>query len=221
MTQSSHLNFTHSLQQLMQRVGISSFKALSRQAGVSERQLKRLRQGQLAQMQLETLQKLSVALAVPLSELLKTFGGVEFIQEPDTQTAAAANLESLQREYQRLQTQLMQQRQTLMQEFQQSSLQVLESFLIYWPTASQRAQENPQMEAVKLLPLVKPVQQLISQWGVEAIGAVGEELSYDPRLHQLLKGTAEAGETVKVSNVGYRQGDKLLHRAKVIPLSNP
>ncbi|MFE1743675.1 nucleotide exchange factor GrpE [Coleofasciculus sp. H7-2] len=201
----------------MQLVGISSYKALSRQAGVSERQVKRLRLGQVSQMRVETLIKLSKALKVSASELLTSFG--DRIPALLEQTNREHELASLQQEYQRLRSLLEQQRETLMQEFQMSSLQVLESFLLYWPTAAAAAQENPQMEAVKLLPLVRPVQQLLSQWGVEAIASVGAELPYDPQFHQLIAGTAQPGETVKVRNLGYRQGEKLLHRAKVSAIS--
>jgi molecular chaperone GrpE (heat shock protein) len=99
-------------------------------------------------------------------------------------------------------------------------LQVLESFLIYWPTAADKAKQNPDLPAVRLLPLVKPVEKLLQQWGVEAIASVGEELPYDPQWHRLKEGTAEPGDPVQVSNVGYRIGDKLLHRATVMPISN-
>lgn len=121
----------------------------------------------------------------------------------------------LKREYQRLLVQLEQQRQTLWQEFQQSSLGVLESWLLQWPTAAQKAQENPQLAAVRLLPLLRPMEQLLQQWGVEAIAPVGSELPYDPLLHQLMEGTAQPGEIVKIRYTGYLQGDKLLYRAKV------
>ncbi|MBD1892983.1 nucleotide exchange factor GrpE [Coleofasciculus sp. FACHB-SPT9] len=203
----------------MQLAGISSYKALSRQAGVSERQVKRLRLGQVSQMRVETLIKLSQALKVSVSELLTTFGD----RKPPAlgeQINREHELASLQQEYQRLRSLLEQQRETLMQEFQMSSLQVLESFLLYWPTAAAAAQVNPDEKAVKnLLLLVRPVQQLLSQWGVEAIASVGAELPYDPQFHQLIKGTAQPGEIVKVSNLGYRQGEKLLHRVKVSAIS--
>jgi len=32
------------------------------------------------------------------------------------------------------------------------------------------------------------MEQLLQQWGLEAIAPVGAELSYDPQLHQLLEG---------------------------------
>lgn len=211
MSQSADKDFNHPLQQLMQRVGVSSFKALSRKAGVSERQLRRLRLGQVWQMRMETLLKISQALQVPITELLATFSEIKLGQELDAQAA-------LKQEYQRLQAQIEQLRESLMQEFQQGSLQVLESWLLQWPTAAYAAQQNPQLPAVRLLALVRPVDQLLQQWGVEAIASVGEEVSYDPRQHQLMQGTAQEGDRVKVRYTGYRQGDKLLYRAKVSPI---
>jgi molecular chaperone GrpE (heat shock protein) len=125
----------------------------------------------------------------------------------------------LRKEYDRLQLQLQQQQLSLQQEFQQSSLQLLESLLLQFPTAAQKARENPQLPALNIVPLVqKPLERLLQQWGVEAIALVGAELPYDPQLHQLMDGNAQPGEIVKVRYTGYRQGDKLLYRAKVSPL---
>jgi molecular chaperone GrpE (heat shock protein) len=203
-------DYTYQLRQFMQRVGVSSFKQLSREAGVSEWQVTQLRQGRVKQMRVEPLLKMSQALQVPVSELLATFGKI------DTGGEAPA---AIKEEYQRLQAQLEQQRESLMQEFQHSSLQVLESWLLQWPTAAHAAQQNPQIPASRLLPLLKPMEHLLNQWGVEAIASVGEEIPYDPQWHQLMEGTAGAGDIVKVRYTGYRQGDKLLYRAKVSPIS--
>ncbi|MEH2348276.1 MAG: nucleotide exchange factor GrpE [Nostoc sp.] len=215
-----NIDFTQKLQGLMQRVDISSFKALSRAAGVSEYQILRLRQGKLEQMRVEVLLKLSLILQMPLSELVVTFSTGELLQD---KTASIQELlqeiADLKKEYQRSQLQLEQQREILVQEFQQSTLQLLESLLLQWPTAAQKAQENPQLAAVKIVPLVqKPLEKLLQSWGVEAIAPVGAELPYDPQLHQLMEGTSQSGETVKVRYTGYLQGEKLLHRAKVSPV---
>ncbi|MEH1885857.1 nucleotide exchange factor GrpE [Nostoc sp.] len=215
-----NIDFTEKLQGLMQRVDISSFKALSRAAGVSEYQILRLRQGKLEQMRVEVLLKLSLILQMPLSELVVTFSTGELLQD---KTASIQELlqeiADLKKEYQRSQLQLEQQRDILVQEFQQSTLQLLESLLLQWPTAAQKAQENPQLAAVKIVPLVqKPLEKLLQAWGVEAIAPVGAELPYDPQLHQLMEGTSQSGETVKVRYTGYLQGEKLLHRAKVSPV---
>ncbi len=208
------------LQDLMQQVGISSFKGLSRAAGVSERQLLRLRQGKLKQMRVDVLLKLSPVLQMPLNELIATFSSVELLPEKTAPTQELLQeITDLRREYDRSQLQLEQQREILLQELQQSSLQLLESLLLQWPTAAQKAQENPQLAAVKIVPLVqKPLEKLLQAWGVEAIAPVGAELPYDPQLHQLLEGTAQPGETVKIRYTGYLQGEKLLYRAKVSPV---
>lgn len=203
---------TAALQAQMQQVGLSSFKALADAAEVSPQQIRKLRRGEVGQMRVETLLKLSQVLQVSLDELLDTFSGASTqatLQQPDT----------LKQEYQRLQQSLEQQRENLWQEFQQSILQQLESWLVQWPTAAQKAQENPQLPAVRLLPLVRPLEQLLQQWGVEAIAPVGAELPYDPRLHQLLEGTAQPGDRVKVRYTGYCHGDKLLKRAQVSPVA--
>jgi molecular chaperone GrpE (heat shock protein) len=126
-------------------------------------------------------------------------------------------LTDLQQEYARLQEILAQQRAALWQEFQQSSLQTLESLLLQLPTAAHAAQQNPQVPAVKLLPLLRPFDDLLQAWGVEAIAQVGTEIPYDPQQHQLMEGTAQVGDRVRVRYTGYRQNEKLLYRAKVSP----
>ncbi|MEQ9670961.1 helix-turn-helix domain-containing protein [Coleofasciculus sp. G2-EDA-02] len=221
-------NYTQQLQYLMEQVDVSSFRQLSRVSGVSERQLKRLRQGQVSQMRVETLLKLSDILGISVDQLLTLFSAesISPITPPRDRTSptpdlrASESLDNLQQEYQRLQQQLAEQRQTLLQEFQQSSVQVLESWLLQWPTAAYAITQNDQLPAIRLLPLIKPVEQLLQQWGIEAIASVGDELAYDPQWHQLMSGTVQPGDLVRVRYVGYRQGDKLLYRAKVSPLPN-
>ncbi len=214
------MDFTQRLQDLMQQVGVSSFKALSRTAGVSERQILRLRRFGVEQMRVDVLLKLSQALQVSLSELVATFSLFDVVRDNGIPTQELLqNIADLKREYDRSQLQLQQQRLVLLQDFQQSSLQLLESLLLQFPTAAQKARENPDLPAINIVPLVlKPLEKLLQQWGVEAIAPVGAELPYDPQMHQLMEGTAQPGETVKVRYTGYFQGDKLLYRAKVSPV---
>ena len=195
----------------MQRVGIVSFKALASAAGVSPRQIRRLRQGEIPQMRVETLLKLAQVLQVPINVLVKTFSNLD-LAPPQTDDKT---IDTLKQEYQRLQNQLAQQRQTLLQEFQLSSLQVLESCLLQLPTLAFKVQQNPEISATKLLPLMRPLEQLLQQWGIEQIAPVGSKLPYNEQLHQLLKGNAQPGDLVIVRYTGYIQGDKLLYRAKV------
>lgn len=225
-SQPSDFSYTPLLQDLMQQVGFSSFRALSQVAGVSRWQVDQLRRGQAHTLRVATLLKISQALQVSLEELVTTFttqpqsapGTIASTPTTANVQEAASEIAALRQEYQRLQNQLQQQQETLQQQFQQETLRRLESWMLFWPTAAHKAQQEPDLPASRLLPLVRPVEQLLLQWGVEAIASVGAEIPYDPQLHQLTEGTAQPGDRVRVRNVGYRQGEKLLHRAKVSPV---
>ena len=201
-------DYAPQLQRLMQQAGLSGDRELSQKAGVSEVQLSRLRRGLALQTRADILLKISQALQISLTELLATL-------TPDYVELENAPPTALEQEYQRLQASIEQQRESLMQEFQISSVQILESWMLQWPTAASKAQENHNLRAQKLLPLLRPVEQLLEHWGVESIAPVGAQIPYNPQQHQLMEGTAEPGEPVKVRYTGYRQGDKLLYRAKV------
>ncbi len=201
--------YTPQLQNLMQNANISSYRELSQKARVSELQLMRLQRGLASRMRVDILLKISQALGITLTELLTNFAPELIKKSPETSTSA------VEQEYNNLQKELEQQKQFLMQEFQQSSLQILESWLQQWPTVVQKAKQNPRLAAVKILPLLSPVEKLMEQWNVESIANVGAEVPFDPQLHQLMEGSAQKGEMVKVRYTGYKQGDKLLFRAKV------
>jgi DNA-binding Xre family transcriptional regulator len=201
-------HFTNKLQDLMQQAGINNFKALSRAAGVSEHQILRLRQGKLEQMRVYILIKLSETLRLSLNELIASFSPIPTPHEPSLSTPVIPQATP--------RIQLEQEREVLMQDFQQTTLQLLESLLLQFPTAAQKARENPQLEAIKIIPLVeKPLDRLLQQWGIKAIAPVGVEIPYDPQLHQLMEGIAQTGEIVRVRYLGYLQGEKLLYRARV------
>lgn len=207
MTQLSASDYTPALRSLMQRRGVSSFRALSQLSGVSAQRIRQLRHGQIDQLQVAQLQQLSAALQISADELMATFS---------SQPSGAA---ALQAEYERLQAQLAEQKAANWEAFQRSALQTLEPWLLQFPTAAHAAQQNPQLPAVRLLPLMRPIEQLLQDWGVEAIAPVGSEVPFDPQLHQLMEGAAQPGDTVRVRYAGYRQGDRLLHRAKVSPVA--
>ena len=196
------------LRSLLHHAQIPSLKALSHAAEVSEWQVKQLSRGQAAKMRVESLHKLAQALQVSVVELVAEFSELAIATPTDA---------NLQQEYQRLQLQLQQQQDTLQQEFQNTSLQILESWLIQYPTAAYAALQND-VPASRLLPLMRPVEQLIKAWGLEAIARVGEEVAYNPQIHQLMEGHAEVGDRVRVRYTGYRQGEKLRYRAKVSPV---
>jgi predicted N-acetyltransferase YhbS/transcriptional regulator with XRE-family HTH domain len=195
-------DYTDRLQTLMGAIGITTYTELCQVAGVTEKVIRRLRRGAIGQMQIGTLQKIAQGLRISAPELL-----AQFMDVPENA--------SLQVEYDRLQTQLQTQRDSLFQEFQQTTLQTIESWMLQWPTAAHAAQQNPTAPAVKLLPLVRPVENLLAQWGIEPIGEVGATIGFDPQQHQVMGAMPQSGDPVRVRYVGYRQADRLLHRAKV------
>lgn len=202
------------LELLAEKAGISNLKELRTLSEVPQREVLRLLHGLIPKMKLETLVKLAKTLKISIDELVSNFG-VESTSIA-TQSENLDSINELKREYQLLQKQ----QENLYQDFQKSVLNTIESWLLQWPTAIAVAKQNPQLPASQLIPLVKPLENLLASWGVEAIAPVGTEIPYDPQWHQLMEGTAQPGELVKIRYVGYRQGEKLLYRAKVSPVSN-
>ena len=199
---------TPQLQELMQQAGISSLKELYRSTGTSAHTINKLRSGNIDSIRWESIVKISDVFQISIDEFTSTFGDRD-PRSPDR------SVEILQQEYQQLQQQFQQQRETLQAEFQFQSLQTLESFLTYFPTAKQAAIDNPDFPASKLFPLVGSIDRLIQSWGVTVIGEIGSKIAYDPRWHQSIEGAANPEELVTVRYLGYRQSDKLIFRAKV------
>lgn len=199
------------LQQLMKNVDISNYRQLAQISGLSEREFFRIEYGLITKLTLDKLLKISQALQISLAKLIEELA-------PEVEPVATDNSQQLQQEYQRLQQQLATQKETLYQEFQKTTIHKIESWLLQWATAKAMVEKNADLPASKIIPLVKPLEQLLKGWGIEAIAAVGDEIAYDPQLHQLIGGAAQPGDLVKVRYVGYRQKDKLLYRAKVSPL---
>ena len=201
----------------MERAELPSFRALSQKAEVSEKQLRKLRRGEVRQVRLEVLERVARALHVSLDELLATCGFCEGRSE--TASPPPASIETLRQECLRLQERLQRQQADLQERFQRESLQILESWLRAWPVAAAKARSDRAFPAVKLLPLVGCVEELLRRWDVVAVGSVGDRLPYDPRQHQLKQGNAEPGRLVEIRNPGYRQGETLLYRAIVVSVS--
>ncbi|MGD1907858.1 MAG: helix-turn-helix domain-containing protein [Leptolyngbyaceae cyanobacterium] len=202
------------LRSLMAAAQIPSFRALAIAAGVSTGAIARLRQGKLATMQWATVRKIALALGLSMTGLQEALED----DKSSESTNASDRLTTLETEYARLQAQLASQGEQVQQAVKQEALSILEPWLLQWPTATHAVTQNPDLPATRLVPLVKPVEALLSHWGIQAIAAVGAEIPYDPQVHQLMGGTAAPGDPVRVRYSGYTQGTRLLHRAKVSPL---
>ena len=105
------------------------------------------------------------------------------------------------------------------------AVQQLESLLLQLPSAIYAVQQNPQLPAKNILPLLRPLDLLLQQWQVKPIGAVGEQIAYDPQEHELMDQTLAQDQTIAVGDrvlvryVGYKLGERLLYRARVsLPL---
>mgnify|MGYP001793722398 CR=1 FL=1 len=199
---------TETLQTLMQTANLKSYRALAQQADVSRWQIQQLRSGNIEKMRVDALEKIGKALDISLTELLERFL---------PQSVAAQSNTKLKK----TQNHLSQQSPTPPHNelaVQTDALQTLETWLTQWPTISKRAQANPELSATKLLPFIRPVEELMSEWHVEPIATIDEQIPYDPTHHQLTKGNAKPGELVQVTHTGFTHNGKLLHRAKVKPI---
>ncbi|MGB3312611.1 MAG: nucleotide exchange factor GrpE [Nodosilinea sp.] len=210
------VDYSPALRSLMAQVGLASYRSLSQASGVPRSSIDALRRGQVGRLRVSTLQRLSEALGVPLEALVDRFSSAGSLQSKASPGAKAAHqLDALRQECDRLQNQLAAQAETVRQQVQQQAIAQLEPWLVQWPTAVHAAQQKPDLPAQKLIPLVRPVEALVQHWGLTPIDAVGAEVPFNPQVHQPRSGHPAPGQLVRVSHVGYRQGDRLLYRAKV------
>ncbi len=219
MNQYSYETNKQLLQDLMRQVGIADIYELSQKAGVARLQIIRIQRGLILNISVGAIAKIAKALNVSIDNLVETFSEQSLTNVEQETSEANSALIACQREYQKLQQEMLQQQESLAAEFQKASIETIESWLLQWPTAVTAVRKNPQLPAIRLLALLEPVEQLLKHWNVEAIAVVGEKLAYNPQYHQLIKGTAQPGDLVEVRYVGYKQEDKLLYKAKVSPVN--
>ncbi|MGL5794308.1 MAG: helix-turn-helix domain-containing protein, partial [Waterburya sp.] len=181
MNQYSYETNKQLLQDLMQQVNISSIDELSRVAQVARLQLIRIQRGLILNLSLGAIARIAQALNISIDNLVETFVEQSAVNLESKLPEANDALAACQQEYQKLQQEMLQQQEFLEAEFQKTSLETIESWLLQWPTAATAVRKNPQLPAVRLLSLVEPVEQLLKQWNVETIASVGEQLSYDPQ----------------------------------------
>lgn len=180
------------LRALMNAAGIASYRALAKQSGVSRWQVQQLRSGNIDRMRVATLSQIAKALNVSLEDLLQSF-----LDPAGLRLRSALGDEQVQRH----------------------ALQTIETWLTQWATIAKRAQERGDaLPAAKILPFVRPVEQLMTEWEVMPFATIDEQVPYDPQHHQLTKGIASPGDMVQVTHVGHTHHGKLLHRAKVKPV---
>ena len=203
---------TEILRQLMKQVGISSFQILSERTGISRRAIDTLRKRNAATLRYADLAKLAEVLQIEVTEVI-----AKFISDSNNPESPISEIAALREEYQRLQQKLELQKFELRSQFERETIQQLESLILQLPSAAYAAQQNPNMLAKNILPLLRPIDALLQKWGITAIGSVGKEVNFDSQKHQLMEGSDEIkeGDIAIVRYVGYMQGEKLLYRARV------
>jgi len=203
---------TEILRLLMKQVGISSFQILSERTGISRRAIDTLRKGNAATLRYADLAKLAEVLQIEVTEVI-----AKFISDSNNPESPISEIVALREEYQRLQQKLELQKFELRSQFEREAIQQLESLILQLPSAAYAAQQNPNMLAKNILPLLRPIDALLQKWGITAIGSVGKEVNFDSQKHQLMEGSDEIkeGDVAIVRYVGYMQGEKLLYRARV------
>ncbi|MFN4831995.1 MAG: helix-turn-helix domain-containing protein, partial [Pseudanabaena sp.] len=197
---------TEILRLLMKQVGISSFQILSERTGISRRAIDTLRKGNAATLRYADLAKLAEVLQIEVTEVI-----AKFISDSNNPESPISEIAALREEYQRLQQKLELQKFELRSQFERETIQQLESLILQLPSAGYAAQQNPNMLAKNILPLLRPIDALLQKWGITAIGAVGKEVNFDSQKHQLMEGSDEIkeGDIAIVRYVGYMQGEKL------------
>lgn len=215
MNKSIYINNQQKLADLMEKAGIEGYSHLSKLSGVSQRELRRLEYGLLPKINLDNAIKISLSLNISLAEFINYFW-----PETNNINLKPVNIEiqkinSLKQEYNLLQNLYKNQEQY----WQESALKIIESWLLKWPTALAAIAYNPRILATQLVPLIKPVERLLTAWEIEATAKVGAKVVYNPEEHQIIGGNVQPGDLVRVRYVGYRQGDKLLYKAKVSAIS--
>ncbi len=217
MNQYSYETNKQLLEDLMRQVNIADIYELSSIAGVARLPIIRMQRGLILNVSVGAIARIAKALNISVDSLIDTFSDRDIAVQTQGQVEGDKDdaLAACKQEYQKLQQEMLLQQEFLEAEFQRSSLEIIESWLLQWPTAAMAVHKNPSLPAARLLSLVEPVEQLLKQWNVTAIATVGEKVAYDPQYHQLIKGTAQIGEVVEVRYVGYKQEDKLLYKAKV------
>lgn len=89
----------------------------------------------------------------------------------------------------------------------------LAPLLIAYPKACAIVAERVDAKASDVIGMLRPLDSFIENFGLEQIGKPGEEVAFDPVLHNA-EGVDE-GARVIVKSVGYRRGETILDKAVV------
>ena len=135
--------------------------------------------------------------------------------QPVTSLDTEHKIKELEIQCQRLREELKQQSQQLQSDFQHETFTQLQTLLSNYPTVKKMALAKPDLPAKNLVSLFTSLDNLITNWGYNAIGETWEQVNYNPQLHQADSDDIQEGELVYIRFIGYQNGDTILYPAKV------
>lgn len=103
----------------------------------------------------------------------------------------------------------------LIKDWQKKSFELLQTLLANYPTAKVMVKLKPDFPAKNLIPLLAPLDKILSEWEIESIGKPWEKVSYNPLIHYTDEENLTPNEEVYIRFVGYSQKGKILLPAKV------
>lgn len=120
----------------------------------------------------------------------------------------------LQQRYQRLQGDYESLPTKLYQQWQEKIFTEINSLLTNYPTAKMMVKFKPDLPAKNVISLLKPLENLLSLWDIQAIGKPWQKVNFDPELHSADSENIKSGDIVYIRFVGYLQGENILIKAK-------
>lgn len=103
----------------------------------------------------------------------------------------------------------------LITDWQKKSFELLQTLLANYPTAKVMVKLKPDFPGKNLMPLLAPLDKILSEWEIESIGKPWEKVAYNPLIHYTDEENLTPNETVYIRFVGYSQKGKILLPAKV------
>lgn len=140
------------------------------------------------------------------------------IKEKDSELEKMEHkINAIKAEYKELKDSFSKQDEQVLKDEKIRVYKAISQLLINYPTAKNKVEENPELKAKNLLGMMKPLDKLIEYFNLETIGNVGEEVTYDERLHLPASSNINIDEAnkVKIKFVGYKTDDIILDKAKV------
>ncbi|MGB3641732.1 MAG: helix-turn-helix transcriptional regulator [Rivularia sp. (in: cyanobacteria)] len=214
------------LLELMRRNKIANWNQLQQKSGLSNSAMWELRDGDGNSLSLDELERIAIALSIPLGNFLDKLGILPPHPQLEIKRRECLDLqqqlqqltqekETLRKDGLRLHSELQQQQVELTQEFRKSTFEKLQTLLVNYPSIHQMVNVKPELPAKNLLSSFTPLDNLLKEWDYQPIGKPWEQVEYNPQIHQPDTGDIAEGEIVYIRFIGYQHQGNILCPAKV------